>query len=83
MPALMGCFRYHSPLRGLLKKSAPLRIDHCRHSGESRNPVPSGMAILRVFISSSLAGINQKIKKKAKHMDSGMRRNDEQSRTAS
>ncbi len=49
---------------GLLKKSAPLSIDHCRHSGESRNPVPSGMAILRLFISSSLAGINQKIKKK-------------------
>ena len=47
-----------------MKKSAPLRIDHCRHSGESRNPVPSGMAILRLFISSSLAGINQKIKKK-------------------
>ena len=71
-----------------MKKSAPLRIDHCRHSGESRNPVPSGMAILRLFITSSLAGINQKIKKKAKHMvnlavATSMRRNDEQSRTAS
>ncbi len=34
-----------------------------------RNPAQSGMAILRLFISSSLAGTNQKIKK-AKQMDS-------------
>ena len=66
----------------LLKELFSLGIDHRRHSGESRNPFSSGITMLRLFISPSLAGTNQKRKTKAKQMDSGFRRNDEQSRTA-
>jgi len=64
----------------LLKNLFSLGFVHRRHSGECRNPEPRRVATLRFFIPHSLVGIQKKQKTKAKSLDSGIRRNDEQNR---
>ncbi|MCY3823799.1 MAG: hypothetical protein OXG62_08020 [Nitrospinae bacterium] len=66
-----------------MEKPCSIGIVHRRHSGESRNPEPMRIKVIRHFMFSLHGWEKAKSKvEKAKSLDSGMRRNDEQNRTS-